>query len=90
METITEKRSDAGTQARAWYDKMRGQIETPENIGKLVSIDLETGNYAIGDDYSLTAPRSLRQNNPNANIFTLRIGYNAVYALGGVLERSTE
>jgi hypothetical protein len=63
-------------------------IETPENIGKLVSIDLETGNYEIGLDNSFDAPHQLKARNPNANIFTLRIGYDAVYSLGGVIERT--
>lgn len=77
-----------GQRARAIYANLRPAIETPENIGKLVSIDVATGNYAIGDDYTLDAPRSLRAQNPDAQVFTLRIGYNAVYALGGVLERT--
>lgn len=76
-------------QARAFYDRLRGEIETAGNIGKLVSFDINTGAYAIGDDYSLAAPRSLRAKNPDADIVTLRIGYNAVFSLGGVLERTT-
>lgn len=66
---------------------LRQQIETDANIGKLVSIDVETGEYEIGDDRSLDAPRRLLARHPDAAIYTLRIGYNAVYALGGVLER---
>lgn len=80
--------SELGERARGWYAMLRSRIETQENIGKLVSIDVETGAYAIGDDDSLTAPHSLREKNPNAHIYTLRIGYNSVYALGGVLERT--
>ena len=74
--------------ARQLYDQFRDDIETPQNVGKLVSIDVETGNYAVGDDNSFAAPRSLRARNPQADIVTLRIGYNAVYTLGGVLERT--
>lgn len=75
-------------QARAFYDQLRSEIETPQNIGKLVSFDTTTGEYAIGDDNSFAAPRSLRARNPKADIVTLRIGFDAVYALGGVLERT--
>jgi hypothetical protein len=72
------------------YEKsIRAKVETEENIGKLVSIDIETGDYEIGEDNSLEAPRRLHAKHPGAAIFTLRIGYNAVYALGGVLERTT-
>lgn len=74
--------------ARAFYQRLRGEIETPQNVGRLVSFDTTTGEYAIGDDTSLAAPRSLRIKNPDADIVTLRIGYNVVYTLGGVLERT--
>ncbi|HZP81946.1 MAG TPA: hypothetical protein VFB21_09935 [Chthonomonadaceae bacterium] len=71
------------------YEKsIRAKVETEENIGKLVSIDIETGDYEIGEDNSLEAPRRLHAKHPGAAIFTLRIGYNAAYALGGVLERT--
>lgn len=68
--------------------KIRPLVETETNIGRLVSIDIETGEYEIGDDNSLEAPRRLLAKHPDAAIYTLRIGYNAVYALGGVLERT--
>jgi hypothetical protein len=75
---------------QALYDqKIRACVETPENIGKLVSIDVETGDYEIGDDASLDAPRRLHARHPGARVYTLRVGYNAVYALGGALERTT-
>ena len=38
---------------------IRAQVATEENIGKLLSIDVETGDYEIGDDRSLDAPRRL-------------------------------
>ncbi len=42
------------------YEKgIRARVETPENIGKLVSIDVETGDYEIGDDTTIDAPRSV-------------------------------
>lgn len=68
--------------------RVRPKVETEENIGKLVSIDIETGDYEIGDDHDLDAPRRLHARHPGAALYTVRIGYNAVYALGGVLERT--
>jgi len=62
-------------------------VETEENIGKLISIDIETGEYEIGDDRSLAAPRSLQARHPGAALYTLRIGYNVVDSFGGVVER---
>lgn len=57
-------------------------VETSENIGKLVSIDVETGRYEVGDDRSLAAPRRLHALNPGTAIYTLRIGHNATYSFG--------
>lgn len=74
---------------RELYEQsIQAKVETEENVGQLVSIDIETGAYEIGDDRSLDAPRRLLARHPDAAIYTLRIGYNAVYALGGVLERN--
>ncbi len=72
--------SDLKTKALAWYEPLRSVIEVSANEGKLLSIDVETGNYAIGDDRSLDAPHSLREKNPDARIYTLRIGHRAVYS----------
>jgi hypothetical protein len=66
--------------------QLREQVDTKENIGKLISIDINTGDYEIGEDLIPTV-RLLRQRQPDAQVWTERIGYGAVYAVGGVLER---
>ena len=68
---------------------IREKVEKEENIGKLLSIDVETGDHEVDNDPGFTAVKQLRIRNPEAQIFTLRIGYDAVYALGGVLERTS-
>ena len=67
--------------------KLRASVETDENIGKLLSIDVETGDYEIGRDTDVEAPLRLHAKHPGAAVYTLRIGYNAAVALGGVVER---
>jgi hypothetical protein len=67
---------------------IRAGVETPENMGKLLSVDIETGDYEIGDDASIEAPLSLHSKHPGAAIYTIRIGYNAAVSLGGVLEQT--
>ena len=67
------------------YDEeLRHIVETPDNIGKQIVIDVETGDYEIDDD-GLAASRRLLAKRPDAPLYGLRIGYNAVYTLGGVL-----
>ncbi len=63
---------------------IRGQVEITENIGKQIVIDIETGEYAI-DENGLKASRLLMAKHPDAALYGLRIGYNAVYTIGGVL-----
>ncbi|MDQ2733136.1 MAG: hypothetical protein M3Y56_15900 [Armatimonadota bacterium] len=81
---------EIASRGRELYEiAIRKDVETEDNIGKLVSIDIETGDYEVGTDDSVEAPRRLHEKHPGAAIYTLRIGYNAVYAIGGVLERTT-
>jgi hypothetical protein len=71
------------------YEKsIRPNVETEENIGKIVSIDIDTGDYEIGEDVLVPAKRLLAKN-PDAAIWTERIGYDAVYAIGGTLNRTS-
>ena len=69
-----------------YENEIRRQVETPDNIGKIISIDIETGNYEI-DDNLLESSRRLQQRYPHAIIWAERIGFNAVYAVGGTLTK---
>ena len=67
---------------------IRAKVETEENIGKMVIIDVETGEYAV-DDMGLNASNRLHVKRPGAALYGIRIGYNVAESLGGVMERST-
>jgi len=70
------------------YERViRAQVETMENIGKIISINIETGEYEIGDDLVVTS-RKLQAKQPDAALWGERIGFNAVYAVGGTLVRT--
>jgi hypothetical protein len=80
---------EIGKRGRQWYAQtIRAQVETPENIGRIVCIDIETGDFEIADE-NLTAAERLQSRHPDAAIYGIRIGYNAVYALGGILTRTS-
>jgi hypothetical protein len=64
--------------------RIRPLVETADNLGKIVSIDIETGNYEVGDDILELSAR-LQLKFPTAKIWAERIGFNAVYAVGGTL-----
>lgn len=69
--------------------QIRLQVETAENIEKLISINVETDEYEIGNDLLVTS-RRLQARQADAAIWAERIGYDAVYAVGGSLVRTAE
>ncbi len=75
---------------RLYAESIRASVEKEPNIGKLVTIDVGSGDYEIGDDRDFDAPSRLQQRHPGAQLFALRIGYDAVYALGGVIHRTQQ
>lgn len=82
---------DVSTRAHEMYENvLRKQIETEDNIGKILLLDVETGHYEI-DESGIAANKRLRATYPNTNpmaLFAIRIGYNAVYAIGGTITRT--
>jgi hypothetical protein len=64
-----------------YEQKVRPLVEAG-NRGKVVAIDIETGDFALADD-SLDAAHQLIDRNPDAQIWCVRIGYPAVDRLGG-------
>ncbi|MBC8136519.1 MAG: hypothetical protein H8F28_11580 [Fibrella sp.] len=63
--------------------------EDAEDIGKLVAIDPATGDYEVDADLLLATER-LKERHPNARLWGERIGYNAIYSLGGAIYRINE
>jgi hypothetical protein len=81
---------EIGRRGQALYEQsIRPRVETEGNIGKQIVIDIETGDYEIDDD-GLAASRRLLAKHPGAALYGARIGYNAVYTLGGVLTRTAK
>lgn len=80
-------REEIARRGKVLYEtSIRSQVETAENIGKIISINVETGDYEIGDD--LVAPSlRLKAKHTDAAIWAERIGFDAVYAVGGTLVR---
>lgn len=70
-----------------YADQLRAQVETPANIGKIISIDIETGAYEIDDDPVAPAKR-LQSRHAGAALYGKRIGFDAAFSLGGTLTRT--
>jgi hypothetical protein len=81
-------KADLGSRACQMYESLRNAIETSENIGKLIVMDVESGDYEI-DATGIESSRRLKARHPDATLYALRIGYKTVASFGGMLERTT-
>jgi hypothetical protein len=69
---------------KIYAEILRSQVETEENIGKIISIDIETGDYEFSEAGDLlTGAMRLQAKHPTAAIYGKRIGFNAVIGVGG-------
>ncbi len=77
---------------RAWeiYYRLRPQIETPDNSGKLILLDLVSSDYEIDDETNLDAVHRLQARRPAGELFALRIGYEVSASFSGSMERLPE
>ncbi|WP_395143420.1 hypothetical protein [Armatimonas sp.] len=64
-----------------YQDQLRQKVETLENLGKIIAIDLDSHDFEIADEL-LSAGKRLRARHPEARLWCERIGYDAVFALG--------
>lgn len=71
---------------RIYESEIRQKVETETNIGKMIIINIETGDYEI-DERGLQAAKSLQAKSPYARLFGIRIGYDVAASFGGVMER---
>ncbi len=81
------------TNDRSWeiYFRLRPQIETPETIGKLLLLDLNSGDYEIAnDELGFNAVATLRERHSDVDAFGMRIGYKTSVSFCGDLERLPE
>ena len=87
MQTILLSREEVARRARQLYkNSIRQQVETDENIGNMVIIDFESGDYKV-DETRLKAARKLRAKHPHFRLCGIRIRYNLAVSFGGVIER---
>jgi hypothetical protein len=88
MQTILLSREAVAQRAKQLYENgIRQRVEVENNIGKMVIIDIESGDYEV-DETGLQSARNLKAKNPNARLFGIRIGYKVAVAFGGTMEFS--
>ena len=73
---------EAGILGDEIYERrIRRQVEGDFH-GKIVAIDVESGDYAIGDTVS-SASKRLRKRLPDADVWSVRVGYRTLRNFGG-------
>ena len=79
-------REEVQARAEAIYQKdIRPKYEETHK-GQICIIDIMSGDYEI-DKHRIDASRKLRERRPDGRTLTIRIGYPAVYTLGGGMRR---
>jgi hypothetical protein len=75
---------DIAARGKAIYEEhLRARFDTDENLGKILSIDVNSGDHEMGEDGDdIEILDRLRSRRPDAEIYTLKIGYPAAVALG--------
>lgn len=63
-----------------YEQRIRSQVEAG-NHGKIVAIDVETGAYAL-EETALAASRRLQAQQPNAEVWFVRVGHRALHHIG--------
>jgi hypothetical protein len=67
------------------YEQRLRSLLEPGNEGRLLVIDVDTGDYALGEDMLEIADR-LHAERPAAPLYTMRIGFPFTDRLGGRAE----
>lgn len=78
--TIEFTREEIVQRGREIYERdIRSQVE-PGNTGRVVAIDVRTGEFELADD-AITSASRLRVRIPEAAVFVLRVGYPTLHRI---------
>ena len=71
-----------------YQQSIRALVEK-ENVGKYLAVNVETGEWVMGEDH-LDTLRRARALYPNAGLYGLKVGYPATAAIGTSLRPLSE
>ncbi len=72
---------EVGRLGDAIYERDIRPLVEKTHHGKIVAIDVNSGDYII-DDIALAAAERLLAQNPGADIWAVKVGYRALYRIG--------
>ena len=77
---VNKSGDDAAIVGRAIYNEKILPTLGPEDKGKVVVIDVNSGDYEIADKH-MTADTRLRERQPEAYTWAERVGFSAVHRM---------
>ena len=87
--TIRRSREETARLGKEIYNRdIRHLVET-DHQGEVVAIDVDNGGYTLGKN-AIVASESLREQNPHARVWLMRVGHQALYHFGGSSLRRAE
>jgi len=82
MEAALLSREEVALRGKSLYEQhIRSQVKNERNIGKIVIIDIKSGDYEV-DDIGIISAERLHTSHPMARLYGIRIGYNVAETLG--------
>ena len=79
------RREEISSLGKAIRQSKITHLVEPQENGKFIVIDVESGDYEI-DGEDVVASSRLRERRPNAVTYGALIGYRVAYSLGGKME----
>lgn len=73
---------EVARRAKELYERRIRESVEPEQAGRYLVVDVESGDYEIADE-ALAATRALRARKPSATTYLIRVGRTAAFRIGG-------
>ena len=64
------------------YERDIRPLVEADHHGEVVAIDVGSGSYALGEN-AIAASKGLREHYPDAQVWLMRVGHQALYHFGG-------
>ena len=64
------------------YEREIRHLVEADHHGEVVAIDVGSGSYALGEN-AIAASKGLRNQHPDARVWLMRVGHQALYHFGG-------
>ena len=77
-----KSREETARLGKEIYERDIRHLVEADHHGQVVAIDVGSGSYAIGEN-AIAAAQDLRDQSPDARIWLMRVGHQALYHFGG-------